>query len=402
MIDQYGLNGPVGTPDNFVWNDVFGGGPKGNVARTYFLDLPEIRRFRTDALFRLIFDGESLTLAGQALGLVLRALSALSFGRFSLFHLRDDKIEFPESVVSAKRFAAQILKRLRGAPGYFSGGLILNLAGYQVTRTLYYHLRYSLRRRALAAGAPASEIEKAVCAHGYTVVEDMLRPETLAGLNRVLDDPVRLMQYKRDDHTCGWTKCVLHAGGESFAAANAEDFDPHAREVLADRRIFDLVERLAGRKIDVTPEVAVFEWKVPADKAAVDHQFDFEDMLHADISYPSYKIFLYLNDVTVANGPFVYCPDTHKLTFKRLLMEYVFSIAFYLTDKPPPNVPQPHRLTNWLIHKLGIRVVPVTGRANSMVLANVMGFHGRHRFDSTEPRRALFLNFRYLDAKLIY
>jgi hypothetical protein len=37
-----------------------------------------------------------------------------------------------------------------------------------------------------------------------------------------------------------------------------------------------------------------------------------------------------------------------------------------------------------------------------MVLADVMGFHGRRCFESTVPRRALFMNFRYLDAKLVY
>lgn len=402
MIDRYELKEPDCTPDSFDWSDVFGSGLRGESARVYFLSLPEIRRFRNDPVFRLIFSGESLTSLGRALGLVLKTLSVLSFGRFAPFHLRKGKIVFPQFVISSKRLAAEILKRLRGAPSYFSGGLILNLLGYQVIRTLYYHLRLSVRRRALGSGALVDELEKAVRVHGYTVVEDILRPETLVGLNSVLDDPSRLLHYKRDHHPCGWTKCTLHAGGETFAVAKAADFDPYVREVLADRRIFDTVERLAGRKIDMTPEVAVFEWKVSEDKVALSHQFDFEDMLHADVSYPSYKIFLYLNDVTVANGPFVYCPDTHKLTLKRLFMEYFLSVAFYLTSKAPPHVPQPHRFTNWLIHKLGIRVQPVTGKANSMVLANVMGFHGRRRFDSTEPRRVLFLNFRYLDARLVY
>lgn len=402
MIDQNTKGGTFSSPDNIVWSDVFGGDHRGNVARANFLALPEVQRFRTDAVYRLIFSGVSLTMLGRVLGLVLKTLSILSFARFTPFHLREGKLEFPAFVVSAKRFSAQILNRLLGAPRYFSGGLVINFLGYQVIRTLYYHLCLRLRRRALVADAKVGEIEMAICANGYTVVEDMLTAETLAGLNRVLDDRARLMQYKRDHHACEWTKCTLHAGGESFAAANSENFDPYAREVLANRRIFDAVERLSGRKIDVTPEVAVFEWKVPADKVSVSHQFDFEDMLHADVSYPSYKIFLYLNDVTVANGPFVYCPGTHKLTFKRLCIEYVLSVAYYLTNKAPPNVPQPHRFTNWLIYKLGMRVLPVTGRANSMVVANVMGFHGRHQFHSTQPRRVLFLNFRYLDAKLFY
>jgi hypothetical protein len=224
MIEQNGLNGPVRTSDNFDWSDVFGAGSSGPAARAHFLALPEIRRFRSDAVFRLIFNGESLTLVGRSLGLVLKTLSLLSFGRFVPFRLREGKIEFPESVVSSKRFTAQVLKRLRGAPDYFSGGLILNMLGYQVIRTLHYHLRLRVRLHAMSASGQVSEMEKAVLTHGYSVVEDMLSPETIAGLNRVLDDPARLMQYKRDQHACGWTKCVLHAGGESFAAANAAGF----------------------------------------------------------------------------------------------------------------------------------------------------------------------------------
>lgn len=401
MLEQ-GVNSHNPALDNFEWSDVFDGGPRGAEVRPYFLRLPEIRRFTNDAVFRLMFCGNDLTSIGRLTGGVFKALSLLSFGRFSPFSVVDDKIEFPAYVISGKRALAALLMRLRGAPGYFSGGLILNLLGYQVLRTVSFHLRSSLRRRAIAKSQVASDIELAVREHGYTVIENVLTVSTLAELNRVLDCPEGLQPYKHKEHPCGWYKGTLHIGGERFDTAVSSEASNAVREILSNRNIFDVVERLAGRRIVTTPEVAVFEWKVPEDRVGTSHQFDFEDMLHADVSYPSYKIFLYLNDVTAENGPFVYCPDTHRLTLKRLLFEYVLSIAYYLTNKQPPHSPQPHRFTNWLIQKLGIQATPVTGKANSMVLANVMGFHGRGRFDSTEPRRALFLNFRYLDAKLIY
>ncbi len=153
---------------------------------------------------------------------------------------------------------------------------------------------------------------------------------------------------------------------------------------------FDTVQKTVNRALEVCPELNI----------AVG---DIRNLpLHADVSYSSYKIFPYLNDVTIANGPFVYCPGTHKLTLKRLILECILSVAYCLTNKRPPHVPQPHRLTHWIVRKLGIDIVPVVGRANSMVLANVMEFHGRQRFDSIVRRRALFLNFRYPDARTFY
>jgi hypothetical protein len=54
---------------------------------------------------------------------------------------------------------------------------------------------------------------------------------------------------------------------------------------------------------------------------------DPQTALHSDISYPSMKAWLYLTDVALEDGPFVYVPGSHRATPARLAWERTKSLA---------------------------------------------------------------------------
>ena len=385
---------------DYRWIEVFRRGESGDSARRHFLSLDQMRRFESDPVFKLLFDGGShkLSRMGVVIGVFFNTLDFLSAGRISPFRVTAGIVEFSSFAISAKRVIAKIVSRLSGAPYYFAGGLLLNVLGFHVVRVLFFNIRHAVRVGIAGKQRPDTEMVRQLKKYGYVVVDRMLSPSILWELNSIFEAPEKLSWNKREHHPAGWRKCTIHAGGMYLSAISATELSAPVSAVLADARIFDTVETLSGRRIVRTPEIAIFEWKVPEKYLGKAHQFDFEDLMHADVAYPTFKIFLYLNDVTLANGPFVYCPGSHRFSFRRLCFEYIASVAYFSTQRTPPEPPQPHRFTDWFVRKFGPQPVPLVGPANTMVLANVMGFHGRARFENTEPRRALFLNFRYLDA----
>lgn len=48
---------------------------------------------------------------------------------------------------------------------------------------------------------------------------------------------------------------------------------------------------------------------------------------HADVPYPTVKVFLYLNDVNEDNAAYIFAKGSHKLSLKRLLFEYKLSVV---------------------------------------------------------------------------
>ena len=164
------------------------------------------------------------------------------------------------------------------------------------------------------------------------------------------------------------------------------------------------IEYYTGKKIKIFPEIAVFEWCPKKEYINKNHQFDYEDVIHADVFYPTFKAFIYLNDVSKENGSFVYVPYSHIMSFGRLLFEYLLSIIYTFsvlvnktkTDDPQLDIPQPHKFSqNWMKYK-DFKPLPIEAKKNTLILANTMGYHGRSKFIINKSRKILFLNFRYM------
>lgn len=126
-----------------------------------------------------------------------------------------------------------------------------------------------------------------------------------------------------------------------------------------------------------------------ASRKARDPQTD----LHADTFHSTVKCWLFLHDVGEEDGPFSYVPGSHKLTPERLDWEYNQSLgardakghhklgSFRVSPKDLPTLGcgQPKR---------------VAVKANTLVIADTFGFHGRTPSDHSTVRVEINGNLR--------
>jgi len=115
--------------------------------------------------------------------------------------------------------------------------------------------------------------------------------------------------------------------------------------------------------------------------------------LHADTFHPTMKAWLYLDDVTEANGPFAYVPGSNRLTWRRLAgntperagrdlpdrYSRRGSLRLTETDRQALGLPEPRHFA-----------VP----ANTLVIANTFGFHARCPADKDSTRLAIYADSR--------
>jgi hypothetical protein len=183
-------------------------------------------------------------------------------------------------------------------------------------------------------------------------------------------------------------------------SAEAGLFPAVRRYVEENAVVYKIVSSVLKSKIKYTAPVYAEIWRCP-DPLAVNE--DLENVLHADVHYPTVKLWLYMNEVDETNAAFVYAPGSHKLTFARLRHEYDLSVRQALI-KSGRLEEIPHELLDRGRNCISSRYAaamklienPVCGAPNTLVIANNLGFHKRGRFTTTRERATLAMSFRYV------
>ncbi|MEH0544521.1 phytanoyl-CoA dioxygenase family protein [Streptomyces sp. B21-105] len=111
------------------------------------------------------------------------------------------------------------------------------------------------------------------------------------------------------------------------------------------------------------------------------HTGAFEHFFHIDSWRPRYKAFLYLCDVTEANGPFTYIPGTHFGTWRRrydrdIARVFQAGVDGYIHDEASAYVGclWPHEEAA-LCARLHTEPRTVTGKAGTLILFDARGLH---------------------------
>ena len=120
---------------------------------------------------------------------------------------------------------------------------------------------------------------------------------------------------------------------------------------------------------------------------------DPQTELHSDTFHPTSKAWLFLHDVGPEDGPFTYAPGSHQLTAKRLEWEYEQS----LTASSDPRVHHSlgsFRISESELLELGYKPRMFTVRANTLVVADTRGFHGRTPSTRPTTRVAIYAYLR--------
>lgn len=113
---------------------------------------------------------------------------------------------------------------------------------------------------------------------------------------------------------------------------------------------------------------------------------DIQKVMHRDTFHPAVKLWYFIDDVDIEDGPFVYVRGSHRMTAARARWEYTRSVA--ASHPRATSRSGSFRVTEAELEAMGYppeESFPVA--ANTVVLANVCGFHRRGDVERDGARR---------------
>jgi hypothetical protein len=115
---------------------------------------------------------------------------------------------------------------------------------------------------------------------------------------------------------------------------------------------------------------------------------DPQSQVHSDTFFSSHKAWLYVSDVSMEDGPLFYIKGSHKVTPRQLFYIYKHSCTRRQDDDPS------RRVTAEELAKMSERKEIFTCASNTLVIANVCGYHGHLQGEAGRERWAVHLGLR--------
>jgi phytanoyl-CoA dioxygenase PhyH len=288
--------------------------------------------------------------------------------------------------------ASELPERLHGGLGYHLGPAIVNQLGYQVFRAVYKNVGWHLRRPEI--GDDVAPFVAALNRDGCIAIPDFLPADEFAKLRA---------EYEKSRAELPYEVHVVEDNGTQEAMldlTSCHDALPNVWALVNNARLRRIVSGALRRPISARPRLWLKYWqKLESYAPKGPGHIIGGNYIHADMHYPTFKAFLYLNDVDERNGAFEFALGSHKMTLGRVAYEYDASVrvarsrergeygtgTYSLIRKP--TAAQARRLG-------GLLPTPMCGRANTLVLANTEGFHRQGDFQPGTLREAAYMCFR--------
>lgn len=271
------------------------------------------------------------------------------------------------------------------APPLYAGGVIANTLGLHIFRTLYlnfWRLKPKKVRKEIQHYMDILEKD------GILVLPDFFTKEQFEEIKKEFDEiysgwdpdvyrPEELSKRQKDFPE--YFKAVAEK-------ITSPDTPAYTKYFVNNELILELTSAILHRKNRVTPHHHFWYLKRRTlDERKVGDLHSAANP-HADVMYPTVKVFFYMNDVDEKNAAYIYAKGSHKLSLKRLLFEYKLSVRYAKTKDDI--------VTDKDIAKLGYFPEPICGKANTLIISNNMGYHNRGDFSTLEPRITAQLDFR--------
>jgi hypothetical protein len=277
---------------------------------------------------------------------------------------------------------------------YSAGSVLENRLGMQVFRTLGKRVMYALRgSRSHVAGSLADD--------GVIVLPEFLPHDVWAQISAEFDAAeLTFVPYG------GAERGRIHVATYTLAETG-EDFPVMREHLQHNPSILEMARDITRRRDHRPPSLTLQVYRL-ADPQAADN--DIENVLHADLHTPTAKAFYYVDDVDEGNGAFIFAPGSHRITIARLLHEYGISIRRARlragrVDVPDVEVRAGGRrqavLTMDDRRRMKINERQIVGSANTLVMANNVGFHRRGEFTTDRARRVVLVNFRHWERPFL-
>jgi hypothetical protein len=163
---------------------------------------------------------------------------------------------------------------------------------------------------------------------------------------------------------------------------------PNLRRFVRDGRFLALSNYVGSRLKHPFCQVQILKRDFAANES------DPQKSVHIDTFHPTLKGWFFLDDVGAEQGPFHYVPGSHRLSRRRLKWEYAQSLK--ARHSPNEHVAAgSFRASPEDLDEMGLpQPVPVTVKANTLVLADTVGFHRRGEAQDDGARRAIYVFMR--------
>lgn len=242
-------------------------------------------------------------------------------------------------------------------------------------------IRRSLARR---YGKLMDDAVQQLHAEGYAVVGNFLALDEFEALAGEVGAAFRAAESKQPVHENriqGFGRKLRFPGGfdrydggtlNRFLEINPEKH-PAAARFARDARLDPLTSAICGkphnpRKTHLYLTVHGSEQSNP----------DLQKVMHRDTWFSSMKFWFFIRPVTPDDGPFVYVPGSHLLTAERLEWEQQIANQAATGQASADNQGGSFRISDGELSRLGLpEPVTITSAANTLVIANTLGFHRR-------------------------
>jgi hypothetical protein len=281
------------------------------------------------------------------------------------------------------------------------GQPLLNTAGLHLLRMKTSDASVALRRqRSLRwASAEAAAVYATLRRDGIALCHDLLPAaafQALAGEIRARLGELEQQRPLPTDADVGFgPKRAFPGGFDRFDGGSLNRFvvidpayTPEAAAWVRSQRVLGLCEISSTLR----PPSSKF-WIQQLVQAGDAGPFDIQKELHRDTFHAAYKLWYFLDDVQPEHGPFEYVVGSQRMTRRRLSWEYAQSRKARSLDAESQN--GSFRISEQTLAELGLpaaRGFPVP--ANTLLIADVRGFHRRGHAVAGAVRNAIHVNLR--------
>jgi hypothetical protein len=274
----------------------------------------------------------------------------------------------------------------RYAPRKNRGGLILNLLGFQILRYAWFNVKYRLRPQR----STQAQIYKQVSDEGCAVLPNYLSNERVEAVLSFYETHIG----EASKHFKDFSELIIADNRGPFK--QTPEYLDIFEKIKEWTNYKEVAETLIKKDLRVTPFISILKYRSELGSEFAT-QSDGQDTPHVDVFYPSFKMFIYLNDVPVENGPLTYYKKSQAFTFWNALTEYVTSVRYFWSGKDK-LYPIDH--TKFRFDKNYVRT-PLSAQRGSAVLFNVQGIHCRGAFKKDVPRERLVLLVDFRQAECL-
>ncbi|WP_159436010.1 phytanoyl-CoA dioxygenase family protein [Microbulbifer donghaiensis] len=262
------------------------------------------------------------------------------------------------------------------------GSYWLNRCGLHVMRVVVAQALFRFRLILLAPLVPAED-RRTFLKDGYVLKENFLPPEQFARLARELES------YEGDvrEFVEGTTLTQ-----RTFMTHDVRSGLPEFQALVRDPRLDRLMRYCSSKN-----RPPLFYIENLCNHANVTPRPDPQRDMHADTFHPCVKGWLYVDAVDDRNGPYIYVPGSHRLSWRRLKWEYRQSLE--ACKKGSARAPGRYwdgsfRVSAAELAEMGFARRKFCVPANTLVIGNVYGFHRRGEALEKSNRMTVWMQAR--------